>query len=539
MESSAVSVTNGVLLPNYPLASGFLLRAIEHSGSVLPTSTDDAGEYYAMALAKVVQAEEVPANSIMVIPLTPPRAGESLDFTYVAASDCMYVQLHEQPQFRRTYGHCVAYSADVTDKPVAIGEVFKFSTIASFIVAQRQLSAAVISAGGLEMDVIGDLPTEKRQCVRPLVEMGELADETGTKPKGTSVYLLDLNGNKLFTRNKSDIPQREKDLSFLLRAMDKSKMDYSTTTDLVLQTEVYRCMLCEQGDTQADDRHNAFMSCGLISRVQRLLVFSKSEKLKPLLTGSVLVEGSAEATLTLEDFVTGEKIASRTTVCASNNSGLISALKNLQTVMQIVFSDDYESCLDEFIEKLEGAIRPMELVASDFLKYSVELTLRKVFRTIRSVKSISLSGLDLQGPGNCALFISNSFAKLADDLSDHQLMSKLEAFYRLKLSRKNDGNHVVKAEAPAPKLDRQTVKFAEVKSEDKVSGASKVCSGHFGKQLGAVRKDGRAYACGFGKDCTFVHTIIDGRSKEKLSEIASSMPSPMKQDMLRAIQARK
>lgn len=307
MESSAASVTNGVLLPNYPLASGFLLRAIEHSGSVLPTSTDDAGEYYAMALAKVVQAEEVPANSIMVIPLTPPHAGESLDFTYVAASDCMYVQLHEQPQFRRTYGHCVAYSADVTDKPVAIGEVFKFSTIASFIVAKRQLSAAVISAGGLEMGVIGDLPTEKRQCVRPLVEMGELADETGTKPKGTSVYLLDLNGNKLFTRNKSDIPQREKDLSFLLRAMDKSKMDYSTTTDLVLQTEVYRCMLCEQGDTQADDRHNAFMSCGLISRVQRLLVFSKSEKLKPLLTGSVLVEGSAEATLTLEDFVTGEK----------------------------------------------------------------------------------------------------------------------------------------------------------------------------------------------------------------------------------------
>ena len=79
--------------------------------------------------------------------------------------------------------------------------------------------------------------------------------------------------------------------------------------------------------------------------------------------------------------------------------------------MQIVFSDDNESCLDEFIEKFEGAIRPMELVASDFLKYSVELTLRKVFRTIWSVKSISLPGLDFQGPGNCAIYITNSFAK--------------------------------------------------------------------------------------------------------------------------------
>ena len=66
MDSSAATVSNGVLLPIYPLASGFLPRAIEHSGSVLPTSTDDAGEYYPMAMAKVVQAEEVPANSILV-----------------------------------------------------------------------------------------------------------------------------------------------------------------------------------------------------------------------------------------------------------------------------------------------------------------------------------------------------------------------------------------------------------------------------------------------------------------------------------------
>lgn len=217
----------------------------------------------------------------------------------------------------------------------------------------------------------------------------------------------------------------------------------------MLQTEVYRCMLCEQGDMQVDDRHIAFMSCGLISRVQRLSVFSKSEK---LLSGSVLVEGSAEPTFTLEDFVTGEKIASRAIVCASNNSGLSSALKNLQSIMQKVFSDDYETCLDKFIEKLEGAIRPMELVASDFLKCSVEITLRKVFRTIWSVKSISLPGSDFQGPGNCAIYITNSFAKLSDDLSDHQLTASLEAFYRLKISRKYDGGHVVKAEAPAPKL---------------------------------------------------------------------------------------
>jgi hypothetical protein len=34
----------------------------------------------------------------------------------------------------------------------------------------------------------------------------------------------------------------------------------SVSTDLVLQVGVYRSMLCEQGDTRADDRHAAFVS---------------------------------------------------------------------------------------------------------------------------------------------------------------------------------------------------------------------------------------------------------------------------------------
>jgi hypothetical protein len=94
--------------------------------------------------------------------------------------------------------------------------------------------------------------------------------------------------------------------------------------------------------------------------------------------GSELKQGTATSTLSLEDFVTGVKIASKPTTFSNNNSGLVSALKNLQTMMQIVFSDAYGKCLDVFIEKLEGAMRPIELVPSDLLKHSIELTLRKV-----------------------------------------------------------------------------------------------------------------------------------------------------------------
>jgi hypothetical protein len=98
MNSSTASTTNGVYLPNFPLATGDLLRAIEHSGSVKQTSSDDAGEYYSMAMAKTEPAEQVMESAIIVIPLTVPRAGEVLDFTFVAAADCMYFQLHQIPQ---------------------------------------------------------------------------------------------------------------------------------------------------------------------------------------------------------------------------------------------------------------------------------------------------------------------------------------------------------------------------------------------------------------------------------------------------------
>jgi hypothetical protein len=298
--------------------------------------------------------------------------------------------------------------------------------------------------------------------------VGELTDEAGSKSKGMSTYLLDLAGRKLFTRNKTDLAQREEDLGFIFRAIDETKMDYSVTTDLMLQVEVYRSILCEQEDTRADDRHAAFIACGLISRVHRLAFFKKTEKLKLFLVGLVLKQGSRD-TLVVEDFATGEKITSKPTACPSNNSGLVSALRNFQMMMQIIFSDFYENCLDPYIKKLEGAVRPMELVPSDLLKHSIELTLRKVFRIIRSVKSAAMPETNVEGPENCSRFITGAFEKTAGDLSDHAIMSKQDLFYRVKLSRHSEVSGVSRVEATTLQKDekgvtRPSVKFAEQKA---------------------------------------------------------------------------
>jgi hypothetical protein len=108
-------------------------------------------------------------------------------------------------------------------------------------------------------------------------------------------------------------------------------------------------------------------------------------------------------------------------------------------------------------------------------------------------------------------------------------MTKQNMYYRVMAVRSSDHEIFHRSEAPAlPRTDKTTpkptIKIVETKSEEKAGGATKVCSGHLGKQLSAVRKDGRPYSCGYGKDCTFSHLSIVGKSDQKLLEIAASMP---------------
>ena len=240
--------------------------------------------------------------------------------------------------------------------------------------------------------------------------------------------IVDLDGGEHPTRNKTDLIQRERDLGCTYRAMDAAKHHYSIRADVTLQPDHYRGMLFEQGATQTIDRHPAFISCGLMNRIENLPVLGEIGKLKLLLVGSVLTD-NGEPTLLLEDFVSGEKISSKPLPCPSNNAGLVMALKNVQMVLQVCFSDVFGTALDEFIDKLEGVCRPMELVPADFLKYSVQLSLKRFFREVSTVRGPALqAGLSLKTPELCASHLAAIFGKLATDLADHPWMVMREAY---------------------------------------------------------------------------------------------------------------
>jgi hypothetical protein len=221
--------------------------------------------------------------------------------------------------------------------------------------------------------------------------------------------------------------------------------------------------------------------------------------------------------------------------------GLISALKNFQTVMQVVFSDVFETCLESFIDNLEGVFRPMEVVSADFLKYSVELTLRKFFRVVKSVKNTALTEQSLDNPQKCAIFITDLFDKLADNLSDHPSMAKKEAYFRFQISRRSELALPTKPNTPTPKAEKAAVRLNSPANaeEPKKAVTAKPCVGHLGNQLGALKKNGRPYSCSFVKDRTFRYISVVGKTDQRLTDLTSAMPEPAKTDIRKAIQHRK
>ena len=150
-------------------------------------------------------------------------------------------------------------------------------------------------------------------------------------------YILDLDGCKHSTRNKSDIAKREKDLGFSFRAIDRERWEYVMGTDFLLQAAEYRVTIMQQGRLRAKHRHKAFTSCGFFDRIQGLSLLQKHGKIGLLLTGQILVEGDVP-TLILEDFVDGDKLSTGLAVCAEQNRPMVGVLKNIQMTLQVYLS---------------------------------------------------------------------------------------------------------------------------------------------------------------------------------------------------------
>ena len=405
-------------------------------------STDTAGDMFNCTRANKVPLSEILPDAVIMIPLFVPEEPIVMDSSALAASPMMYVRLAGQPQPRAIFGTCIAYSADAENREVKIGAGVYFPPPPHLLVVKPSILGQVSITTETRSDYAetDEMRQSKRLCVRLLEDRGGQADESRNSPvdKGMSKYILDLDGGKHATRNKSDITQREKDLGFAFRAVDRERWEYLAGTDFLLQSADYRITIIQQGRMRADHRHKAFLSCGVLDRVQGLSIAQKTSDTKLLMMGQILVEGD-EPSLSLEDFLdAADKLTLSTcsSVCPDQNRPMVAVLKNLQVALEVLLSGKYEVVFNGFIVAFEGVHRPLELVAADFLKYSVEEVLQKFFRAVSSERvSTTVEEAPIRNPVECAAFLKSLFVKLADDLSDHRHRAVEEEYFRMRIIR--------------------------------------------------------------------------------------------------------
>ena len=144
------------------------------------------------------------------------------------------------------------------------------------------------------------------------------------------------------TCNKSDIALKEKNLGFAFRTVDKDRREYITGTIFLLQVKT---TIFQQARLRVSKRHEAFISCGHLDKIRDLIFLPRTDQLKLLLTGQIMVEGGAAA-LSPEDFSNGEKLSSCKEVCPAQNMPMVLILKNILTAFQFFLSGDSEGVLN-------------------------------------------------------------------------------------------------------------------------------------------------------------------------------------------------
>ena len=523
--SSFTATTGVVHLPTFQLLREDFVQALAGAARATNASTDDMGDYFNMAMASKLPIDQIADDAIVLVPLFNIEDGAIANASILASGPTMYARLLGHPQPRTVFAKCIAYSAGVECQPFPIGTSVKFPPPTHLWVAKEVLVHNIETLGP---KVFTDPNTEssrppKRSCRRPLEEEGELADFSRL---GMSKFMMNLDGESFTMRDKTDIGAREKKLFLLFRMLERNRWEYAMGPDYKLQTEEYRNTVIQQGRTRGDHKHKAFLTTSFLDRIQGLHLVQKSDDLELLLTGALFVEGGAP-TLELADFAipnSSEALSTGNTVCPYQNRPLVALLRNFQDCLQVFFSHFFKSCLDDFIYDLEGADRPMELVAADFLKYSVEETLRKYFRVIRSERrGPDSSEMPIANPEQCAAYLSSLFKQLSNDMRDDPTRWIEEDYFRMRLARD------LKSPGAAPS------RTPEKTAEKAPTSTSRPCAGHLGKQLKAVMPDGTQYKCKFGKTCMFKHVGKTGKTNKELLELIALMPASAQGDLRAAI----
>ena len=516
--SASVPPSSILVLPVYHQLQAEYIDATRKMSEAAAGPATEQGEYFLMAIAEQKDFATLVDGDFILVPLVTLEIDQVANAHFMASAPIMFLKLVGVPHAVMTYAVCAAFYGPVTIAPFAVGDRVKLPTLTSYYVARP----GVVEALAELMLLSPSTQSSKRQCVRLLGEVGDQPDTT--VDKGTFKFVNDLDGGRYPTRNKSDLGVREEELHFLFRALEVQRREGAMGVDYILQTEKYRALIISEAKARSELRSPAYTSCGLFDRVHKLALFTDPGRLKLFLTGNVLTEQSP--TLGLDDFVDSQPLLEGEYICPKQNAPLVAMLQNLQIVLQVLLSNDFEDSLELFIGHLQGKLRPLELVKSNLLRFTIEAVLRKFFSVVSTVRTAKLTtGSEVRTAAECAAYLRKLFDDLKDTLADHQSRGIEESYFHRAL-----GFNLTTTKA--------AIKEHKVDAAGKKKVSGRPCSGFLGEQLKAKLLDGSPYKCLYGADCTFRHASIKGKTEKELADLLAQVPPSAQADFKRATKAK-
>ena len=166
-----------------------------------------------MSVASKILLEEVLPDAVILVTMFSTTYDALMDSTALAAGHMMYLRLTGPPQTRMVFAKCIAYSDGADQTGPSPGVLVRFPPPTHLLVGKGVLIDAIdkLEISTSNSIIADEEGSRKRLCIRPPETCGGLAKAISDEGMSEK-YILDLDGGIHYTRSKTDLIQREKNL---------------------------------------------------------------------------------------------------------------------------------------------------------------------------------------------------------------------------------------------------------------------------------------------------------------------------------------
>lgn len=498
-------------LIGYDEAPDSLQTWINSSSSAAITFSTEAGRRLGDYNVKRVALANVRALDVGFAAVETPGEGELFDCEFLACSNIIFFEFLGSPD-SVAYIRCLGQLESNINSLDLDYHRFKVKSPTHFLIATGDFLLIAEQLKLEELDQKRSLrlgPQEKRGFQRAQETTGE---RTEGGEKGVSYFIVTRDGQKLPTRDKTNLQQRCDQLEFMWRAADKGLWKHIAGSGYKLQAEIYWKIVLEEAEALQQPIGSVFQRASKISLISGTAIAKDLKALELFLRGDFGEDG-----LTLESFCAGSKLSTSSHPCILQNAPLVSALEAVGVALEVLISSQFSGVCDSLIEALRGHERPLRLTDSGFLVHSIERVFVKFFRTVsKEDKALEFPDSDITNPEGCASLLKAMFVDMMENLTDVAKVTILEKRYTILVRLRKE-----RLAATTPPI-KAKAKTASPQVREK--GDVDQCGSHLGQLLKAVKKNGAPLKCIKGTECKYKHGRLDDLTRESATKLISTMP---------------